>query len=299
MTNTNTSLISPLPDWTLIQVRGPDSSPFLQNLLTNNILSLAINEQQLSGFCSPKGRLLASFWISHPAIDSYDLWISADIAQEFSKKLSMYRLRSKVMIELKTELNVYGHIIAEPGLDQSPIQCNLPSVFYNHQEYHRRLIATSDVLMNSDSQYLWRLLEVHSGISRITDATKDLFIPQMINFESVGAVDFKKGCYPGQEIVARSQYLGAVKRRLKIAYVNNTKNQDLIISPGMEVYSTADPDQACGVVVLSSMDISQSRYYFQLEIKLSQTQENLYFKMNDLQISDIVLLDPPYPLITI
>jgi hypothetical protein len=67
----------------------------------------------------------------------------------------------------------------------------------------------------------------------------------------------------------------------------------------MEVYSTADPDQACGVVVLSSMDISQSRYYFQLEIKLSQTQENLYFKMNDLQISDIVLLDPPYPLITI
>ena len=222
MTNTNTSLISPLPDWNLIRISGPDCVPFLQNLLTNNIVNLQVDQQQLSGFCSPKGRLLASFWISHPQIDSYDLWISADIAQEFAKKLAMYRLRSKVIIELKAlEFNIYGLMSETPFIDQTPIQCDLPSVILNNTEYQRRLIATSEVMVNSDPQDLWKLLEVQSGISRITDATKDRFVPQMINFESVGAVDFKKGCYPGQEIVARSQYLGTVKRRLKIASINS------------------------------------------------------------------------------
>jgi folate-binding protein YgfZ len=140
---------------------------------------------------------------------------------------------------------------------------------------------------------------VASGIPRITAYTKDLFVPQMINFESIGGVDFKKGCYPGQEIVARSQYLGHIKRRLKIGSI--AQSTDLVqIIPGTEVYSESDPDQSCGVVVLSSLDSSKERYYLQIEIKLSELKSNLYFKTHDGKISAFIQIEePPYPLLTI
>ncbi len=300
MTNTNTSLISPLFDWHLIRISGVDSKTFLQNLFTNNILNLSLHESQISGFCSPKGRLLASFWITHSSIDTYELWISAELAEEFTKKLSMYRLRSKVSIEhLPSEMRVYGQISELPFSYEEGLHCALPNIQWQDKVFYRRLIASPEEIKSTDSTSLWTLLEIQSGIPRITERTKDLFVPQMINFESVGAVDFKKGCYPGQEIVARSQYLGTIKRRLKIASLSIQENQVLEISPGMEVFSERDPDQACGIVVLSSIDIAKSCYYFQLEIKLSEMQENLFFMHNDLKYSGIVLCDPPYQLITI
>ncbi|MEI7530628.1 MAG: folate-binding protein [Betaproteobacteria bacterium] len=299
MTNTNTSWISPLPDWHLIHVSGSDCVTFLQNLFTNNILNLTIKDQQLSGFCSSKGRLIASFWISNPKKECYDLWISADLVEDFTKKLTMYRLRSKVIIELApSEVKVYGQISQDPWCTYENIQCNLPKVIFENKEYHRRLIATTAEFYPIGVQHLWKLLEVQSGIPRITDQTKDLFVPQMINFESVGAVDFKKGCYPGQEIVARSQYLGTIKRRLKIAYLNILDNQEITIMPGLEIFSEANPGQACGIVVLSCIDKPNNRYCFQVEVKLSEIKEDLYFFMNGSKYSDIVLVEPPYPLIT-
>jgi folate-binding Fe-S cluster repair protein YgfZ len=121
----------------------------------------------------------------------------------------------------------------------------------------------------------------------------------MINFESIGGIDFKKGCYPGQEIVARSQYLGNIKRRLKIGSI--AQSTDLIqIIPGTEVYSETDPEQACGVVVLSSFDSSKQRYHLQIEIKLSELESSIYFKNDDCKISGFIQIEePPYPLLTI
>jgi hypothetical protein len=300
MTNTNTSLISPLFDWHLIRISGLDCKTFLQNLFTNNILHLSLHESQLSGFCSPKGRLLASFWITLSSTDTYELWISADLAEEFTKKLSMYRLRSKVSIQhLSSEMKVYGQISELPFSHEEELHCVLPNIQWQDKVFYRRLIASPEEIKPTNSTSFWNLLEVQSGIPRITEKTKDLFVPQMINFESVGAVDFKKGCYPGQEIVARSQYLGTIKRRLKIASLSFEGNKGLEIIPGMEVFSESDPDQACGIVVLSSIDIFKNCYYFQLEIKLSEMQETLFFMHKDLKYFGIVLSDPPYQLITI
>jgi hypothetical protein len=121
----------------------------------------------------------------------------------------------------------------------------------------------------------------------------------MINFESIGGVDFKKGCYPGQEIVARSQYLGQIKRRLKIGSIAQSTDLTQII-PGTEVYSESDSDQSCGVVVLSSLDSSKERYYLQIEIKLSELDSKLYFKIDDGKISPFIQIEePPYPLLKI
>jgi folate-binding protein YgfZ len=301
MTNTNISSITPLTDWTLIHINGPDSESFLQNLFTNNILNLPLGSEHLSGFCSPKGRLLASFWVSHSSKENYDLWISKDIAPEFVKKLLMYKLRSKVeIILLDPPLQIYGEVSNVPFKTTSNKMCNLPAVLHEEIRYNRRVIAeeSNDIEQTQESN-VWSILEVASGIPRITANTKDLFVPQMINFESIGGVDFKKGCYPGQEIVARSQYLGHIKRRLKIGSI--AQSTDLVqIIPGTEVYSESDPDQSCGVVVLSSLDSSKERYYLQIEIKLSELKSNLYFKTDDGKISAFIQIEePPYPLLTI
>jgi len=301
MTNTNISSITPLTDWTLIHINGPDSESFLQNLFTNNILNLPLGSEHLSGFCSPKGRLLASFWVSHSSKENYDLWISKDIAPEFVKKLLMYKLRSKVEITLlDPSLQIYGEVSNVPFKTTSNKMCNLPAVLHEEIRYNRRVIAeeSNDIEQTQESN-VWSILEVASGIPRITANTKDLFVPQMINFESIGGVDFKKGCYPGQEIVARSQYLGHIKRRLKIGSI--AQSTDLVqIIPGTEVYSESDPDQSCGVVVLSSLDSSKERYYLQIEIKLSELKSNLYFKTDDGKISAFIQIEePPYPLLTI
>jgi len=303
MTNTNTSLITVLPEWSLIKVTGQDAGTFLQNLLTNNILNLSIGHQHLSGFCSPKGRLLATFWVSHPEEHAYFLWISRDISHEFTKKLTMYRLRSKLEItQLDEQFSIFGHISTSSFETSTDVFCDLPPVLYEDVQYYRRLVAHSFGQVDEDvqDQNLWSLLEVHSGIPRISEITKDLFVPQMINFESIGGVDFQKGCYPGQEIVARSQYLGSIKRRLKLAYLEVETNIPFSVLPGMEVFSENDPEQPCGVVVLSSFSISNHRYYCQIELKISETSSHLYFLINpSKQSSYIHIFEPPYPLITI
>ena len=114
----------------------------------------------------------------------------------------------------------------------------------------------------------WNSLEVLSAIPRIVLATQEKFVPQMINFESVAGVDFKKGCYPGQEIVARSQYRGAIKRRLQLAYLDGSYGDDLCV-PGVELYQGGDPTQPAGMVVLSAPNPQiANRVDFQIECKL-------------------------------
>jgi folate-binding protein YgfZ len=302
MTNTNTSLLTDLPDWTLIAVNGPDAGNFLQNLLTNHVLNLQIGDQHLSGFCTAKGRLIASCWVSHPAKDHYHLWVSADLVVDFAKRLSMYRLRSKVEINpIENAFKITGELSQGPLLPTSSNFCNLPAVLYEDTLYQRRLLLTPISELNPTSNHiLWSILEVQSGIPRITHKTQDLFVPQMINFESLGGIDFKKGCYPGQEIVARSQYLGTIKRRLKIALMPKDTASAYEIQPGTELFSESDPDQACGVVVLASLDQTGQRYCFQIELKLSEIDAPLFFKLPNSQNSAVLsVIDPPYPLITI
>jgi folate-binding protein YgfZ len=96
----------------------------------------------------------------------------------------------------------------------------------------------------------WRRLDILAGIPTVTRATQEQFVPQMINYEAINGVNFKKGCYPGQEIVARSQYLGKLKRRMILARLEaGGTSSGTTVGAGMEVFASADPDQPCGMVV--------------------------------------------------
>jgi tRNA-modifying protein YgfZ len=112
----------------------------------------------------------------------------------------------------------------------------------------------------------WRWLEVCSGVPRVTAATADQFVPQMLNLELLGAVNFKKGCYPGQEVVARSQYRGTLKRRTYLL------SCAAALAPGMEVFHSLDPGQPAGMVVLAASPASRAHAAL-VELKMAALQD--------------------------
>ncbi len=305
------SKITPLLDWGLIIVEGEDSGIFLQNQLTNSVLDLekakhgqlaeGHTQVRLVGYCNPKGRMLASAWIGLFSLgdeqlkNQYFLFLSKDIAKDVAKRLSMFVLRSKVNVR---DLSDQWNVSCVHGLDINPASLlssknqailSLPPVERDGLNFNRFIIASLNndpVLFNQEtinanlelSLADWNSLEVLSGIPRIVSNTQDQFIPQMINFESVNGVDFKKGCYPGQEIVARSQYRGVVKRRLQLAHMFCTppidKELSNAIKPGSELFNSNDPNQPAGMIVLSAPNPYQpNRIDMQIECKLNKLNE--------------------------
>lgn len=285
--------LASLSGWGLILIEGADAEAFLQNQLTNTVIGLELTSPtqvaptpaavRLVGYCNAKGRLLASGWLtSYRSSVSADLifalFLSKDIAAHLTKRLSMYVLRSKVTVkDVSSEWVISGyfsntHQIGELNLSTEDFGLCLPEVLLDGQSYSRTLLAhhSSQSPNNLDENALmqWNSLEVLSAIPRIVLATQEKFVPQMINFESVAGVDFKKGCYPGQEIVARSQYRGAIKRRLQLAYLDGSYDADLC-APGVELYQGVDPTQPAGMVVLSAPNPQiANRVDFQIECKL-------------------------------
>ena len=305
MNQTQNMKFIPLTDWDIIRVEGPDTKVFLENLLTSSVSSLDSRSGQLSGFCSPKGRLMASFWITEQRQNAILIWISKDLAPEFAKKLQMYRLRSKVEIHYEPNLYcLYGVLSSSKEQDEINSEAfqflKLPEVLHESQQIARTVFAFQQPPPSIDNELAeqWNLLEVLSGIPRLTSATKDLFVPQMINFESLGGVDFKKGCYPGQEVVARSQYRGTIKRRLKLGTIMG--NPQALFKPGDLVFTEQELDQPAGVILLSAYLSGLAVNYVQMEINLSATGLPLRITRPDEAPSNLIqIVEPPYQLLTI
>jgi folate-binding protein YgfZ len=314
-----------LADWGLIIVEGKDATSFLQNQLTNSVMGLAAvappaiasdsGAVRLVGYCSPKGRLIASAWLglflSEDENPCFYLFISRDLAASIAKRLAMFIMRSKVTIRDASDSMVitgYCTSAAVDGLelDKTSIALQLPDVLTAGVAMHRVLIAQPSAApelamdaVSEDAAILWRSLEVMSAIPRIVAATQDQFVPQMVNFESVYGIDFKKGCYPGQEIVARSQYRGAIKRRLQLAHCPIDLLANAPIGPGSEIFHADDPTQPAGMVVLSAPSIANTRRMdFQIEIK-TELQKGGTFHLGSPEGPILMLDQLPYPLITI
>ena len=310
--NNSNTCFTPLQDWSCISVIGVDAVDFLQNQLTNSVksianapvASIALPHQQnrFAGYCSAKGRLMASFWImrqdtpasaevteSQPA---FYLFISRDLAPTLAKRLSMFVLRSKVkvldltesidMFGFATESNVTSEALMELTGISGVLTAELPAVNINQVQTKRYLLAVPknqsataiEVIgtmgqIDGAASQAWNWLEIQSAIPRITQATIEQFVPQMINMESLKGIDFQKGCYPGQEVVARSQYRGTIKRRLQVAHLNQRE----VILPGAEIFHSEDPSQPCGMVVLAALHpLVQERVDVQVECKLEALQ---------------------------
>lgn len=197
----------------LLSVSGADARDFLHAQLTIDVQNLPPQRAALAGWCSAKGRLLATLLVV-PAPEGYLLQLARDLAPAVAKRLAMFVLRSKVKLadvsDAWTQFGLWG--APEPaGVTWDAGRARIP------RGEGRTLCfepAGAESLVPNADEEAWTLQEIRAGRPLITAATQDQFVPQMVNLEQLDAVDFRKGCYPGQEIVARAQYRGQVKRRM-------------------------------------------------------------------------------------
>jgi folate-binding protein YgfZ len=283
------NFVAPLTDQGLIVVSGDDAASFLHNQLTNDVQHLGPGDVRLAGYCSPKGRLLATLlmWKSGDVIM---LSLPRELQPAIQKRLQMYVLRAKAKLqdagERQAVLGLAGDKAASalqtwfPQLPAQPYSKidNTSGTLMRLADGADALpryqwIADNAIAISAWPQLcaelavvdgaVWRLGDIQAGVPRITAATQEKFVPQMVNFELIGGVDFQKGCYPGQEIVARSQYLGKAKRRMALA----TADGGAAIHAGDEIFSSEDPEQPCGMIV--NAESENGRISCLTEIKLT------------------------------
>ncbi len=260
----NGTIICDLSHDGIIQVSGADAGAYLQAQFCNDVAALAESGAQWNGWCSPKGRLLATFVVWRNA-DGYLLQLPRALQAAIQKRMQMFVLRSKVTLtDVGTQWIRFG--VAGAGAAgliekmvgalpaQSMSTATMDDGMIVRVSANRFEVIARDALALNWWQELlrgatpvgapvWDGFGVRAGILTVLPETQDAFVPQMANFELIGGVSFKKGCYPGQEIVARTQYRGILKRRMGLVHGDGA-----IPKPGTSVYSTVFGDQAAGAV---------------------------------------------------
>ena len=250
----------------VIAISGADAAVFLQGQLSADINGLSPGACRYASFNSPKGRMLANFVLwREQAIGEFRLLLPADIAAPVAKRLTMYTLRSKVTLsDVSSEtirLGIGGPegaaaLRAALGVAPAPFATLIAGTATVLGLPGPRFVvlmplATAEA---TRAQFLghaapaafdvWQWLTIRAGVPVVTAATQDAFVAQMANMDILGGIDFKKGCYTGQEIIARMQYLGRLKERTFLLHVDVP-----LASPGDRIFSAAFAEQPCGTVV--------------------------------------------------
>ena len=298
--------VSSLPMLGVIQAQGEDASNFLHNQLSNDVLLLPVGQSRLAAFCSAKGRMQASFIVIKTAPDTVLLVLSQDLLAQTLKRLSMFVLRAKVKMSDATSLwqlrGLLGkHAVAEAG-DAAPWQTRVqdgahtvalyPAVLSDSPIPRALWIAPAGHNLPAGADLpaeVWQWAEVMSGVTLVNQPVFEAFVPQMLNYESVGGVNFKKGCYPGQEVVARSQFRGTLKRRLALVH------SPVLMSAGQEVFTPEDAEQACATVVLGAARPNGEGFDALVSGTLESMQTGWHLDKTDGQALDFLPL--PYPLL--
>ena len=257
--------VVPLVHLAALDSTGPDSAPFLNNLLSNDVATLPADRAQWSSFSTPKGRMLASFLL-WPRSDGHTLVLAADLQTAMAKKLGMYVLRSKVKLSADDDTLLVGvcgtetpatleraglaaadDVLALARHDAVTVihiaadACLLALPAARAEAVLQALREAGAVPANLD---LWQQAMIRAGLPLITAATQDEFVPQMANLDLIGGVNFKKGCYPGQEIVARTQYLGKLKKRtVRVTFTSSDNAPPQI---GSDLFSPQFGEQSAG-----------------------------------------------------
>ena len=258
------AVVCDLAPLSLLAVSGPDAAAFLQGQFTSDVDSLAAGASQFSAWCSPKGRVLANFVLRRSAADAFELLLPDTLLGPVRERLQMFVLRAKVT------LTDASQPVVRLGVGGPAAPARVTSQFGSAPAPHRSLAIEGGTLIalpggrfvfllaaeRAEAAWsrlpatrpagfpCWQWLAVRAGVPVITPPTQDQFIPQMLNLDALDGVSFRKGCYTGQEIVARTQYLGRLKERLALAHVG--------VEPppaGTRLFAAPFGDQACGTVV--------------------------------------------------
>jgi folate-binding protein YgfZ len=289
-------IVAPLTHLGLLGCSGEDAQSFLHGQLSNDIEQLTPERSEYAGYCSAKGRMLANFLIWQDG-QAYYLQLARSLLPATQKRLAMFVLRAGVKLVDESEsrpiLGLAGSAAVGalrelfPALPREAHQVvhdpangtliALPGARFQliaELEPAKRLWDKLAAVLTPVGTPCWEWLEIRNGIPLITPATREQFVPQMANMESIGAVNFQKGCYPGQEIVARPPSLGQIKRRLFLAHVA----EDVMPQPGDELIASALDGQACGMVVNAQAAPDGGYDLLAVIQTASVTQASVHFK---------------------
>ena len=323
----NDSIFSmiPLRDLSVIKISGADAADFLHGQLTQDIVGLPAGQARLAAYCTPKGRLLATLviWRDPAQPDELTALVKTDIAEALVKRLSMFVLRAKVKlaIEPNTVLgiglpagsaNTAASADASTGAQKIPgerpappkdapawtvVQTNqgtwisAPHADADTQRWW--LVAVPDSSLQAQpatgSQTAWQAADIAAGLPWIEAATQDVFIPQTLNLDLIEGVHFTKGCYPGQEVVARSHYRGTVKRRMAYGIADSAEAS--APAPGADIFDTARPKSPSGRII--NVAVHDGQAHMLLEIHLADL-ETAEYRLNSIEGAQIGMQPLPY-----
>ena len=290
--------IAPISHLGVIRVQGDDAASFLHGQLTNDFALLDLHHARLAAFCSAKGRMQASFIGFKRAHDDILLVLSRDLLAQTLKRLSMFVLRAKAKLsDASADFHLQGLIgNAVPYSEQAPWtlqsegDAHIIHLYPAAGQARALWIAPASTAAPATTltvaQWLWS--EVASGVATVSQPVYELFVPQMLNYESIGGVNFKKGCYPGQEVVARSQFRGTLKRRAFIVHAQAE------VQAGTEVFAASDAEQAAGTVVQAA-PAPQGGWEAIISMQISAAPEAL--TAGSATGTPLTILPLPYPLL--
>lgn len=233
----------------LVRLSGADAVDFLQGQITQDLKSLAPDQARWGAYCTAKGRVLANFLVLRPTGDPW-LIVPHDVAEAFVKRLKMFVLRAKVSIEIAADCVL--HLCAASQPEALQVQERDSAWVIGMPGARAIVIAPSEQASVLDT-YMpvawadWQESDILHGLPWVHASTADTFIPQTLNLDLLGGINFEKGCYPGQEVVARSHYLGKLKRRMFAGRTEIGAAQ-----AGMDIFAAQESAEPCGRVVNAS-----------------------------------------------
>lgn len=305
----SSNVLCDLHQFGTLRVAGEEAQSFLQNLLSNDIREVNSTRAQLSSFNSAKGRMLASFLIWRDGED-YLLQLPHSLVEVMRKKLGMYVLRAKVKVTDASDeciaLGIAGSDAAEilhgvfnvlpletfaclSSAQGSVIKLSDTRFQVISKQDHSEVLWTAFCLHATPvGSACWDFLNIRSGTPIILPQTQEQFVAQMVNFDLIGGINFKKGCYPGQEIVARTHYLGKLKRRMYLAHIDTKE----VPQAGDELFSADMDGQASGMIVNAAPAPSGGFIALAVVQMSSQGTQTIHWK--SLQGAALKFLSLPY-----
>ena len=295
----------------LLRFTGADAQVFLQGQLSCDVAALQPLQATYGSYNTSKGRMLASFLMWRVGAD-YFMQLPRSLCEPIRKRLSMYVLRSKVQVTEASEAYAPFGLCGE-HIDAALRSAGLPVTTtplkliesgdalllrldtgrclilaaVEHADPLKTALATAATLA---AEAVWDLATIHAGIPIITAATQEAFVPQMANLDRIGGVSFSKGCYPGQEIVARMHYLGKLKQRMVLAHVET----DSAPQPGQKLYSSDLDGQSSGAIVNAAPAATGG--FDVLAVVHTSSLGAVAVKLDSVEGPELHLLTLPYPL---
>jgi folate-binding protein YgfZ len=265
---TTGNVLCDLSHFGLIGAYGPEAFGFLQAQLTSDVRAVSEQCSQLSGYCGPNGRVLVAFLLFKRG-DTYYLRLPREMLEAMLSRLRMFVLRAKITLEdasdalircgwsgptadeelkgaLATVPQDVNHCVQASGVTAIRVRGTHPRFeLYGELSEMKRLWGRLNVGGGGIGAPAWELLDILAGVPQILPQASDRFLPQMINLDLLGGVSFSKGCYPGQEVIARTRYLGSVKRCMYRLH----SSSDVAIQPGDSIFAEGQDAEPSGAVL--------------------------------------------------